>query len=172
MSYTEIYSLSKNHCNKIGEIKNAWRGAMYVWSNIAEKYFGLESFPFLDEAMQKRIWNAGNEHPLTDDELIVLASTMDRVTVKAKDIHRLVEAFDKYAEGNPNSSIAEQALVIKSAEIPDDSVIAFNQTSVGDFAFSPERNEDNDEYIYSDLSGSWDLFEQFDAIKASKDKVI
>lgn len=168
MSYTEIFSLSKSHCHKIAEIKNAWRGSMYVWNGIAKKYFDLENFPFMDLDMQSRIWNAGNEHPLTDDELIVLASTMDFVTIKAKDIPRLVEAFDKYAEANPNSSLAEQSLAIKSAEIPTDSLIAFNQTSVGDFAFSPTYNQDSDEYIYSDLSRAWDLFEQFDAIKASK----
>ncbi len=69
MSYTEIFSISASHCHSLGETKNAWRGAMYVWNQIAQKYFGLDSFPSFDADMQKRVWNANNEHQLTDAEI-------------------------------------------------------------------------------------------------------
>ncbi|UOL47404.1 hypothetical protein vBVpPvVp04M_00010 [Vibrio phage vB_Vp_PvVp04_M] len=164
MSYTEIYSIGNEHCCKIGEIKNTHRGAMFVWNQIAQKYFNLERFPFFDEEMQMRIWNAGNERDLTNAELIVLSSTMDNVTVKASDIDRLVTAFEEYAKDNPNSSMGEQAAIIKEAELLPEYKIAWCQTSVCSFAFYPEYDEETDEYTYSELSNSWDLFEQFDKL--------
>ncbi|AUG84890.1 hypothetical protein Athena1_0010 [Vibrio phage Athena1] len=170
MSYTEIYSIGDNHCCEIGETQNAWRGAMYVWNQIAQKYFGLESFPHFDEEMQRRVWNANNEHTLTNAESIVLASTMDNVTVKAGDIPRLVVAFEEYAKDNPNSSIGEQAEIIKNSDLLPEQKIAWNQTSVCEFNFSSEYDEENDEYTYSDLSGSWDLFEQIDNLNNHKGK--
>lgn len=51
MSCTEIYVIGENHCEYQGECKNAWRGAMYVWNDVAKRYFGLEGFPSFDLAM-------------------------------------------------------------------------------------------------------------------------
>ncbi|MGD1524647.1 hypothetical protein [Vibrio harveyi] len=168
MSYTEIYSIGERHCCQLGETKNAFRSAMYVWNHIAQKYFNLDCFPHFDEEMQRRVWNAGNEHPLTDAELIVLASTMDRVSVKVSDAPRLIEAFKAYSAEHPNSSIGEQAMIIESGldSLKPDQLIAWCQTSVSSFHFLAEYNEDEDEYEYSDLSDAWDLFEQFDYLKA------
>lgn len=169
MSYTEIYVIGDEYCSQEGETKNAWRSAMYVWDQIAKKYFGLEGFPFFDEDLQRRIWNAGNEHKLTSHELIVLASTMDKVTVKAKDLPRLIEAFEAYSKEHPNSSIGEQAEIIKNLGLSKQHKIAWCQTTVSSFCFSPEYDEDEDKYTYSDLDGAWDLFEQVDlAIKQAK----
>lgn len=167
MSYTEIYTVGKDHCKKIGETRNAFRGAMYVWNHIAQQYFGLELFPSFDEELQRRIWNANNEHPLTDDEIIVLASTMDRVVVDYKDVDRLVSAFGAYAAKHPNSSFGEQAEIIKQADIQPGQKIAWCQTTVGEFLFAPVYEEDDEtgeetECRFDDLSTAWDLFEQFD----------
>lgn len=172
MSCTEIYSVTKDSCNKLGETKNAHRGAMYVWNDISKRYFGLDMFPIFDEKMQRRVWNAGDEHKLSEFETIVLASTMDRVTVKAKDAGRLVKAFEAYAENHPNSSLGEQAKVIKDAVLEPGDKISWCQTSVCDFQFSPQYNEDSDTYIYDDLEDSWDLFEQFDALSSRTPETI
>ena len=161
MSQTEIYSVGHNHCELIGEVSNAFRGAMYVWSQIAKKYFSLEYFPTFDEGLQSRIWNAQNEHPLTEAEVTVLTSTMDNVVVKSSDVPRLVKAFEEYAQDNPHSSLGEQAELIKSAELEDNQYVAWCQTSVCDFAFSPEIKDD-DTLTYNDLSNAWDLFDQID----------
>lgn len=182
MSYTEIYSIGKNHCEKIGETKNAWRGAMYVWNQIAEKYFGLKSFPHFDESLQRKIWNAGNYHHLTEAELIVLASTMDDASVKKSDIPKLIKAFEEYHKEHPNSSFLEQAEIIKNAELLDDQKISWNQTSVNwykyrprilsmdeyieEFELDPEEiegiEEDEDIVIYEDISNLWDIFDQIE----------
>lgn len=161
MSSTEIYAVTPNSCQDIANIRNAWRGAMYVWNDIAKRYFGLQSFPHFDEKMAKRIWNAGNEKPLILSERIVLASTMDRVTVKSSDAKRLCDAFDEYAAAHPNSSIGEQSEVIKNYQFGDGEKIAWCQTNVCEFQFSPEYDEEENP-TYNDLSSSWDLFEQID----------
>lgn len=170
MSYTEIYSISASHCSELGETQNAWRGAMYVWNQIAIKYFGLEGFPHFDEQMRRRIWNASNEHQLTDAEIIVLASTMDRVIVKANDIPRLVSSFEEYAKEHPNSSLGEQAEIIKSSQFAPEDYIAWCQTSVTSFHFLPAYIESKDEYVYHDLSDGWDLFEQFERVKGKNNE--
>ncbi len=169
MSSTEIYAVGENYCSFIGETKNAWRGAMYVWDDIARRYFNLECFPsFGNDDIKKIIWNAGNEHDLTEHELIVLASTMDRVVFSYKDLDRLTDAFDKYYEEHKNSSIGDQSKIIKRCDLTSDKKIAWNQTSINEFQFSPDYYEDeNGEeiIIYNDLSGAWDLFEQLDSIR-------
>lgn len=164
MSSTEIYLVSKASCDKAGETRNAWRGAMYVWSDIAKRYFGLDSFPMFDESMMRRIWNAGNEKPLSDAEKIVLASTMDNVVVKVSDKQRLIDAFDEYAKAHPDSSIGEQSDLIKEHDVGDNEFIAWCQTTVSEFNFEPECDEDGEIVSYNDLSNAWDLFEQFDQL--------
>jgi len=44
MSRTEIYLLEPDEYELL-EFKNAWRGAMYVWNDIAKRYCGFERFP-------------------------------------------------------------------------------------------------------------------------------
>lgn len=56
----------------------------------------------------------------------------------ASDSHRLLEAFDLYAEKHPNSSIGEQAEIIRAANIAAGEKIAWCQTSVCSFDFDPE----------------------------------
>ena len=159
MSTTDIYAVTKKSCNCIGKVSNAHRGAMYVWNDIAKRYFNLDGFPLFDREMQRRVWNAENEHELPKHEEIVLAATMDRVTVKQADIKKLTDAFDKYGYEHPNSSISEQSKIINSYEFKPDELLAFNQTSASEFQFEPSYSED-DEEEYSQLESAWDLFEQ------------
>lgn len=171
MSCTEIYCVGKNHCSAIGTTQNAWLGAMYVWNDIAKRYFDLEHFPSFysgGEEMAKRVWNAHKEHELPEHEQIVLSVTMDRVLVKADDLERLISAFEKYGQEHPNSSYKEQAEVIKAAvergDVNSPNFIAFNQTSVCSFHFDIIDYDENDNPIFHDLEDGWDLFEQVDSI--------
>lgn len=168
MSTTTIYTIGEGHVESLGSTRNAWLSAMYVWNQIAKDYFGLEHFPISDEKMQRRVWNAFNEHDLSYDELIVLSSTMDRACVKAIDKDRLVSAFRLYAKKHPDSTIGAQADIIEGASIEADLKIAWNQTSCGNFCFEVEYDE-NDEPIYPSIASAWDLFEQYESIIKSKE---
>lgn len=118
---------------QIGETRNAWRGAMHVWNDIAERYFGLTAFPMFDAAASNKIWNAHHHHSLPAHEIIVLMTTMDFATVCGRDASAVADAFDKYAREHPNSSIAEQAHILRTADIQPNDLIGWQQTSVSDF---------------------------------------
>ena len=186
MSYTEIHIVSPESYELAGEVKNAWRGAMYVWNQIAQDHFGLESFPMFDEKMQGKVWNAGNHKAISEDEYVVLASTMDHASVKVKDAPRLIKAFRCYAADHPNSSLNEQADLIFEAladfNPSDDHLIMWTQTSVCEFAYLPRTFEElgvnelrelgvdiNAEGFdetaiakYADLSTTFDVIERLD----------
>ncbi len=160
MSTTMIYAVKQDEEPIfIGECRNAFRGAMYVWNDISKRYFGLDGFPHFNEEMQRRVWNAGNEKPLTNPELIVLSSTMDRATVSKSAIDELLSAFDEYGNEHGNSSITEQAEVIRGHidKIPSGYSVAWIQTSVcGDGWFG---SLGDDEEYKSDLTNSFDVIE-------------
>lgn len=162
MSYTSIFAVKDNEEPVfIGECRNAFRGAMYVWNDIAKRHFGLSGFPHFDEEMQRRVWNAGNEKDLTHAELITLASTMDKATVKKGDAETLIAAFKEYGRTHENSSIAEQAELIANGlkEVPDDYRLAWIQTSVCDGWFEDYGADDEDAAVCN-LIGSFDVIEQ------------
>ena len=161
MSETIIYAVKQDEEPIfIGECRNAWRGAMYVWNDIAKRYFGLDSFPMLDDDMRSKIWNAGDEKSLTDSELIVLASTMDKAVVKKEGISQLLSAFKEYGDIHENSSISDQAKLISDEEIniPDGYSLAWVQTSVGEGWFK-EYNEETEDYLCN-TAGSFDVIDQ------------
>ena len=166
MSYTEIYAVSNGQSSpfQTAEIRNAHRGAMYVWNQIARDYFDLEMFPYSDEEKQKEVWNAGQHKPLSDAEKTVLVSTMDRASVLSKDLPKLIEAFREYGSAHPNSSYLEQAGVLKafSQSIKEDQRIVWNQTSVNaDLLFCDvDHDEDDEEILTVNLDEHWNVFEQ------------
>lgn len=168
MSSTEIFFLEDgtNEWEQIGETKNAFRSAMYVWNEIAKKYFKLDCFPgFFDKKMMGRIWNAQNEHKLKECEHAVLLSTMDGAFFESKDINRVINFFFEYGQDNPNSSLTEQAEILSN--FSDDGnrsgVFAFLQTSVSDFGFE-YYCEDTEEYVsnFDSNEKKFNIVEQFD----------
>ncbi len=173
MTDTVIYCVGKEHCKKLGETNNSWRGAMYLWNDLAKRYFNLPNFPHFDFKMMNRIWNTQNEHQIPKHEHIVLLSTMDKVLISISDAQHLIDAFEKYGEEHPKSSFSEQAKIIEKNlnNLPFDSYIAFNQTSVNSFYFDVEYDED-DNPIYQSLEEGWNLFEQFDEFyQKDKEKI-
>lgn len=158
MSYTEICAIEDGKepvC--IGEVRNAWRGAMYVWNDIANRYFNTDFPTWGNNDLQSRIWNAWNDKPLSLCESIVLLTTMDKATVKKNDVGSLLHAFREYAEKHPESSIGEQADLIQSAQLEDGQLIAWVQTSVSEGWFAQWSEED--ECDKTNTEGSFDVFE-------------
>ena len=169
MSTTTIYKIG-NEAAEVGEFRNAHRGAMYVWHQIAKEHFGLDMFPMFDEEMQRKVWNAHDHADLTDDEIIVLASTMDKAVVNHKGLKQLIEAFEVYGKVHNASSLLEQAEVLKAIELSDGEYIAWQQTSCGEFWAEGEWDEEHEEYdFYNPSEGEehFDVIEQFTEFKAN-----
>ena len=161
MSETELYAVSQGkEPIYLGDCNNAFRGAMYVWNDISKRYFNLHNFPISDKALQSRIWNAGDERPLTRTELAVLATTMDKATVTLKSVPQLIEHIDSYGIDHPNSSLSEQADILKAnlTNIPDGYSVAWVQTTVSDKWFA--HFDDNTDAYICDLTDAFDVFEQ------------
>lgn len=160
MSSTELYVITNEKNVNCTEFKNAFRGAMYVWNDIAKRYAGYDYFPHSNEDDQMEVWNYYARHPgiMKDHEIIVLASTMDGAVIESNRWKELVNAFEKYGEEHPNSNYAEQAKDISGLVqlIGEDNIMyfAWNQTTVCDF-WGMEYIEETDEYeVYDPNEGS------------------
>lgn len=179
MSRTAIFLLEHGK-NRVLEFSNAWRGAMYVWSDVAKRYCGLKHFPTGifddDEDRQMEVWNYDNRHPgeMAEHEAIVLLSTMDHALLEPDQWERLVEAFEKYGAEHPGSSYSEQAAALRDAlEGPGEDVemtgIGWLQTSVCDTEWLVFGDDEEERRPYNPAqdSGHFWLFEQFDANRAA-----
>lgn len=152
MSYTEIYRISKVKKTKmVGEVKNAFRGAMAVWDALDKKYlppFTKYNMPFSrmigDEI--KEVWALADDVRLSESERICLLSTFDNVYVLREDIPRLTKAMREFPH---SSSLLEQAEIIETLTKDKNCwAVCWNQTSVN--ADIPGERI-NDKY--------WNLFE-------------
>lgn len=176
MSYTEIYKFKKNgNAQKIGDINNAFRGAMAVWSILEKKYLP----PFMPSWANgkpgnytrlsdfknaiKEIWNLLNAEQVSESDKIVLCSTFDNVIVLKEDLPKLITVFREF-EGD--TSLPEQADILENYFNTDDDLIAvaWNQTSVnGDCWINYGGiNDDSEAIPYNILTMTdrhWNLFE-------------
>jgi len=146
MSYTEIYGVKNNgEVVFVGEVENAWRGAMFVWKQLADKYeVGGDLFGGFHE-----LWAMADTGRLVDYENMVMKSTFDNVVVKREDLARLIMSFRKYGELNPNSSFLEQAKIIEEEILKDGNMVGvcWNQISVNENPWCNGFDEEADEYI-------------------------
>lgn len=176
MSATELFYFDENgNACCLGEIRNAFRGAMAVWKILEEKYlppykpaWGTNSdnhsrvAMMFDSNAMKDIWDLFKRSDVTTDDKIVLGSTFDQVTVLAADIPRLISAFKEFDECYPSkSNIGEQASMLEELLKGKEGFtgVAWNQTSVNN-AWVFDYDEDG-EIPYNILTGEkhWDLFE-------------
>jgi len=184
MSYTELFGLTKDSTENIGETRNAWRGAMAVWVILEKKYLpkfipdwaiGLggtkqeegysRTSTFGENSKMGEIWGLINDSRLSRSEKIVLASTFDNVLAKVDTIDQVLLAFREF---NGETSLREQADVIEQAikGNPELIAIGWNQTSVnGDTWGTENLNEETEEYTgYNIETGTrhWFLIEEID----------
>lgn len=170
MSYTTIYKMGDNS-STIADISNGHRGAMYVWNQIAKKYFDQDRFPMFDEKLASKIWNAHKHAPLTDAETIVLMSTMDKSTVNNDGLSKLIAAFEVYGGEHDISSFSEQAEKLKNTKLSDNEFIGWQQTSCGEFWGETGWDEETEEAIYYDPNVGdihFDIIQEFNEFKSEQ----
>ena len=178
MSYTEIYAIQKDGvATWIGETKNAYRGAMAVWSFLADKYidksvvpeylgaYGVMSAMFVMNNLEP-LWALHKDTRLSDAECIYLLSTFDNVLVELAHIQRLLAAFREVAQAVEHCSLIEQADIIDAYLNTHDDVIGigWNQTSVNADVFSGYEDAAGKwiDYNINDNPKHWWLFADFD----------
>lgn len=149
MSTTSIYRLGRDP-TQIGETRNSWRGAMYIWNDVAKRYCGLDAFPMFCEAEQSRVWNANRHTRMPRHEAIVLMTTMDGAVIRGEDAKAVAEAFEQYASEHPaQTSFAEQAAILRSDDVQPGDLIGWQQTSVSEF-WGVRWSDDGEEMTWYD----------------------
>jgi len=181
MSYTEIYKFKKDgNIECFAEVKNAFRGAMAIWSNVEKRYLPKfmpiwamgdtsKYYSRVSDIMGggiKEIWALFETTKISETDKIVLGSSFDNVVVMKEDLPKLIEAFRNFVG---ETSLNEQADLIEKAYNTDDDLIAiaWNQTSVNGDAWQSNEtglDEDGDEiYLPYNLlkeDKHWNLFEE------------
>jgi len=180
MSCTEIFGFNKKgDAYKLGEIGNAFKGAMMVWNYLDKKYLpkyypewakvlnGSKDelyYRTSDSEEIKKIWALFKSDKIALTDKIVLGSTFDNVIVKKENISKLLKTFREF-EGE--TSLKEQADLIEKAVEQNNNLIAvaWNQTSInGDNWTNYHYDDAKDEYspynIFKD-TGHWELFEEY-----------
>jgi hypothetical protein len=182
MSYTEIYKFNKDGtAEDIGEVRNAFRGAMAVWNSLEKKYLPkyvpewakhknesadkeYSRMSGADQEAQKEIWDIVKHPDITETHKIAMNTTFDNVVVKRKNLKKLIKAFREFEF---ETSLKEQADLIEVAmeNDPDMLGIAWNQTSVnGDtWTNSGGYDEETEESIPYNLlkeEKHWFLFDE------------
>ena len=153
MSTTNIFRLGSEP-REIASIKNSWRGAKYVWNDMAKRYWGLQSFPMFDDGNRSKVWNTYRHKKLPEHEKIVLLSTMDNAVVFGRDAKVVADAFERYGREHPDSSLIEQAETLRRAELKPDDAVAWQQTSVGEFWGGKYDEAAEDRLWYDPATGS------------------
>ena len=160
MSNTEIYGVKNDgEIVFVDETQNSWRGVMHVWSNLGEEY-GVPGGPFTGF---DGLWKKANKGHLSAlDNLMVLA-TFDNVVVKKETLPVLLDAWKKYDERFPNSSLMEQAKIIEEQVLNNTDLIGicWNQTSVNSNPWEDYDEELDEDIPYNILEGDrhWFLAE-------------
>jgi len=164
MSCVEIVGFTKNKCFIIGEVNNAWKGAMAIWKILEKKYLppyqpswwnpNLNKEPpsrCLQPESAREIWDLSKSEKLSQNEKIVLNSTFDRCIVNVDNIDKVIFAFREF-EGVTN--LKEQADLIEQTIKKDSKIIAigWNQTSVCENQWMTANfDEKTEEYISYNL---------------------
>lgn len=173
MSYTEIFGFDKEgNAYSYGEVKNAFRGAMAIWSILEDKYLppfipeyakamGIKTIEdaervlgyktsrctaIMEDGPIKEVWNLADNKEVSEVDRICLLSTFDRSLVKRENLVRLIKAFRAFVG---DTSLKEQADIIEEM-MKDENCIAvgWNQTSVNcDTWESYSYDEENDETV-------------------------
>jgi len=183
MSYTEIYTFDLDgKTTDCYDIENSFRGSMMIWTILERKY--LLSLPTPEwakyskevhdyysrcatmniEAM-KEIWHLNRSNGLSIEEEITLASTMDGVLIKSKDLNRLISAYEYFAtvtDDQGMTNLPQYIEVIKKISIdPTVSAIGFSISQCNS-PWYKQVDDDEVPYNYNIDTNHWWLFDEID----------
>lgn len=132
MSYTEMFTVSKDGSVEwAAEFKNAFLGAMHVWTEMGKTYLQQEVWRMMFYQNMNPVWDLWKDEKVPLDFRIVLLATFDNAMVRKPLFVRLAKAMESFADRFGPGSLREQAAVLH-ALVSDDEVCAvcWNQTSV------------------------------------------
>lgn len=148
MSYTEMFGIPK----KGGELvhlqncKNSWRGGMWIWNNLSNKYLGRDFN--LMEAGDSKVWDLWKDSRLSDSEYYSLMSTFDKMLVHNDMMLVVADALEQFDPGTENLKL--QAETLRQAKKDGMMAVCWNQTSVcADTWMVYDHEDDEDERMFN-----------------------
>jgi len=156
MSRTEVFGVPKKGGELIflGECTNAWRGAMWIWTKLAEKYFpGREPYSVIMKE-SSGFWKLIDDPRLSDTDWYAFATTLDAVVVPNELIGVVADALENFSPGTENLKM--QADLLRKAKKDGLRGVCWNQTSVnGDPWHWWTPGEDDHRYVNVDTDETW-----------------
>jgi len=168
MSHTTIHKITEDGNMSSGiELRNAWRGAMFIWTEIGKAHLEEAKTPFWSALLDSEsVWGLFTDERLSQMERAVLGSTFDKVMVKRENLPKFVghlrEFAQKYDAENSSSLLEQASAIEKLLEMTDTYAIAWTQTSVaGDvwWVWDDDDEDFNRYYDYTRDEGHWFLYE-------------
>ncbi len=103
MSYTQLKRVTPDgEVLGVEDFQNAHGWAAFIYSQLTEKYLGVERRSWLVvSGMSKRLWALVDDARLDACERIVLALTFDRAWVMAPDVPYVIEALRNFVALHP-----------------------------------------------------------------------
>ena len=145
MSYTTVYAaFSDGDMVELGECHNAWRGAMWIWTELAKRYVpgSGDGGHLLFGNGYADVWKLADGAAITDGEWYALVSTFDGVLVPSELMLRVADALDAFEPGTDN--LKSQAEYIRDAHSKGARAIGWLQTSVCCSPWWMPDGDDND----------------------------
>lgn len=104
MSCTTVLAAGKDgEMKPVAEMRNAWRGAMWIWNEIACRYCHLEGFPLgLDMTEAQKVWDMADSDKLSETDRLALLTTFDNWLVAPEHMERVAKALDDFSPGTEN----------------------------------------------------------------------
>lgn len=156
MSCTEVYGVPKDggELVHLGDLRNAFRGAMWIWTELAKKYFPDDN-TYTAIMGGNKLWGLINDERLSDTEWYAFVSTFDALIVPNELMDVVADALESFSPGTEN--LHGQAVLLRQAKKDGLRGVCWNQTSVnGDpWRMRDDEDEDSERYFNIDTDETW-----------------
>lgn len=132
MSSLEIYGVRPDgDVVSFTDLRNSWRGAALVWSELGTKYLShSKSACLIDDGASERVWKLVSDPRLTEAERVVLLSTFDGVWIPIGMFPLFARSCEEFARQHPDSHYATIPSVLERMRTEGFVGYCANQTSV------------------------------------------
>lgn len=129
MSCLEVYGVKEDGTiEHVADARNAWQGAMLVWTKLGEKYLGKAGHTamFTEEGAEK-VWALAKDPRLSDSEWAIMKMTFDNCIVPVGQMEWCARACDETMLGHYGP---EMGKLFRKMIQDGYQGVCFNQTSV------------------------------------------
>jgi len=130
MSYTELYGIpwDNGEMEALGTCKNSFRGVMWIWTKLQEKYLPYVSAVDLMMQGMEPLLNLTYGKTFNDTEFYCIMSTCDGALVPNELMDTVADALEAFEPSTENLQL--QADIIRKAKKDGYRYVGWDQTSV------------------------------------------